>query len=198
MTDAQQFELNEGDQIILLIDVSASMQINDAPNNAKRIDSIKEAATALARSAEKFDKDGIDILTFGEKVTAYEGVSGDKIDSIIGGLKANESTTRTHLAIQEAYKIHKKKASKQTICLIVTDGVPESETAVYDAVRSIASELQDEHEFAICFLQIGQDTAAANFLVNIDDNLNAKYDIVDCQKLAETTLEQAVMGALHD
>lgn len=194
-----QFELDEGDQIIVGIDVSASMRATDTPNSSTRIDYSKEATATLAREAEKFDKDGIDILTFGEKVTKYEGVAGDKINSIINGLQANEGTTNTHLLIQEAYKIHKTKQSKQTVLLVITDGAPANETAVKEAIRTVAAELKDEHEFAISFLQVGEDAGVAAFLAEIDDNLKAKHDIVDCKKLKDVgSLTEVVMGALHD
>jgi len=113
-------------------------------------------------------------------------------------LQANESATQTHLLIQQAYDDHKKEGHAQTVLFIATDGAPSDKDAVRGIIRKIASEIKDEHEFAISFLQVGNDAGIAQFLAELDDNLNAKYDIVDVKRLDQVNFLEAFDGALHD
>ena len=62
-------ELNEGDNFIFGVDVSGSMATTDCPSGMSRIDYLKEKVIQFANEASKWDKDGIDVLTFGHKIT---------------------------------------------------------------------------------------------------------------------------------
>ena len=53
MSDANQLELNKGDNFIFGVDVSASMQTTDCPNGASRIDYLKEKVIQFANEAGK-------------------------------------------------------------------------------------------------------------------------------------------------
>lgn len=191
-------ELNKGDNFIFLFDVSASMQAKDAPSGASRIDYLKEKLTTFVNEAAKYDDDGIDLITFGHQVTVQPKLTSANAGPVIASLKANESSTYTDLAINQAYSIHKKGGYKQTVVFIATDGAPADEAAVKESIRSIAAELKDEHEFAISFLKVGQDQGVASFLEELDDNLKAKHDIVDVKSLDEVDFMTAFAGALHD
>lgn len=194
-----QLELNKGDNFILGIDVSASMQTQDCPNNTKRIDYLKETAIAFASEAEKWDEDGIDVVAFGANITTHKGVTAAKAGDIIGGLKAVEPQTRTAEAIQAAYDLHKKGGYAQTVFFLFTDGEPADRGAVMETIRKIAAEIKDEHEFAISVLTVGNIAPdLANFLKMLDDELNAKHDIVDVKKIEEVDFMAAFAGALHD
>jgi uncharacterized protein YegL len=195
-----QLELNRGDNFIFAIDVSASMQATDCPNGTSRIEYLKEQVKTFAIEASKWDEDGIDVLTFGSKVTPYRNVTAEKAGEIIGGLKANEGMTDTAGAIKAAYSLHKEGKYAQTVCFIATDGEPADRAAVKRVIVDITNELKDEHEFALSFLSVGNiapDLQA--FLTALDDDLKgAKYDIVDVKKLEEVDFMAAFAGALHD
>ena len=199
MTDANQLELNKGDNFIFAADVSASMQTSDCPGNKQRIEYLKEGMITFAREASKWDEDGIDVLTFGQKVTAYKGVTAEKASDIIGALRANEGMTDTAAVIGAAYELHKKGGYPQTVLFLATDGAPSDKEAVKTIIRKIAAEIKDEHEFAISILTVGQiDPGLRSFLTELDDSLNAKYDIVDVKALDEVDFMAAFSGALHD
>lgn len=199
---AEQFELDKGDNLIFLLDVSASMGQTDTPTGATRIEYAKERAIALANEAAKYDEDGVDLITFGEKVKHIGKVTGTNAGDLIGPLKANEGSTNTAGAIQKAYDIHKSNKYQQTFCFLVTDGAPDSKDAVRDVIRNIASEIKDEHEFCIGFLIAGdleKNPGLKAFLTELDDELKAKHDIVDVKVLAEVeSLIQVAAAALHD
>ncbi len=199
MSQADQLELNKGDNFIFAIDVSGSMALRDCPGNSTRIEFLKEKVITFAREASNWDEDGIDVLTFGHQVLAFQGVTADKAAELIGGFKANESSTATAAVIQKAYELHKKGAYAQTVLFVATDGEPSDRNAVREVIRSIASEIKDEHEFAISFLTVGViDAALQSFLTELDDTLKAKYDIVDVKALTDVDFVAAFAGALND
>lgn len=195
-----QLELNKGDNFIFGVDVSASMQSKDCPGGLSRIEYLKEKVVVFAREASQWDEDGIDVLTFGQQVTEYRGVTGDKAADVIGGLKANEGTTHTHQLINKAYALHKAGGYKQTVLFIATDGEPSDRGAVKAAIVDITKQLADEHEFAISFLTVGHiDSSLQSFLDGLDDELKgAVHDIVDVKALESVDFMQAFSGALHD
>lgn len=193
-----QLELNKGDNFIFAFDVSGSMSASDTPSGQSRIEYLKEKLTTFVNEAGKWDDDGIDLITFGHAVTVKPKLTPANAASTIGTLKANESSTDTAGAIFRAYQIHRDGGYKQSVLFVATDGAPSDEGKVKDVIRDIASNLKDEHEFAISFLVVGQDQGIRAFLTELDDNLKAKHDIVDVKNLDEVDFIGAFAGALHD
>jgi hypothetical protein len=165
----------------------------------QRITYTLETLKTFVREAAKWDPDGVSFYLFGAKVTAFPDMQPDDIDAKLKGFKL-EGATMTHLAIQAAYQEHKTKKNEQTFLMLFTDGEPSDPEAVKKAIVDITNDLKDEHEFAICFLTVGERTAALDqFLTGLDDDLKgAKYDIVDVKKLEEVDFVAAIDGALND
>lgn len=192
-------ELNKGDNFIFGIDVSGSMQTKDCPGNTSRIEFLKENVITFAKEASKWDEDGIDIIPFGETAKPQKGVSAENAATIIGALKATHGMTDTAALIREAYSLHQQGGYKQTVLFVATDGEPSDRGAVKEEIRKIAANLKDEHEFAISILTVGNiDPGLRDFLTELDDTLNAKFDIVDVKALTEVDFMTAFSGALHD
>lgn len=191
-------ELNKGDNFIFAFDVSGSMAATDTPSGATRIEYLKEKLTTFVNEAARYDDDGIDLITFGHKITVLDKLTPASAAGVIGSLKPNESSTDTAGAINKAYAIHKAGNYTQTVLFVATDGEPADKQLVKDVIRKIAADLKDEHEFAISFLKVGKDQGIAAFLSELDDGLNAKHDIVDVKDLDEVDFVSAFAGALHD
>jgi|WetSurMetagenome_2_1015567.scaffolds.fasta_scaffold689055_1 hypothetical protein len=200
MDNANQLELNKGDNFIFAVDVSASMQSRDCPGGVSRIDYLKEGVKTFATEASKWDTDGIDVLTFGAKVTPYRNVTAETAGKIIDGIAANEGMTDTAAVIKSAYKMHRDGNYDQTVLFVATDGAPSDRDAVIKTISGITQELREEHEFAISFLTVGKiDDNLQSFLTTLDDALpGAKYDIVDVKALESVDFLAAFSGALHD
>jgi len=199
MSEANQFELNKGDNFIFGVDTSGSMTLTDCPGGLPRIEFLKEKVITFAKEASKWDEDGIDILTFGHKITTYKGVTAEKAEQLISGFQANEGSTDTAGLIREAYKLHKAGGYAQTVLFVATDGAPADREAVKEVIRTIAAEVKDPKEFKISILTVGNiDSALEAFLTELDDNLKAKHDIVDRKALTDVDFMQAFMGALND
>lgn len=194
-----QLELNKGDNFIFLVDVSASMNATDCPGGAKRIEYLKEQVITFANEASKYDDDGVDIVKFGHAVTVVGKATGGNAKDLIGALAANESMTDTAGAIQKAYDLHRAGKYAQTVCFVATDGEPADRNKVKGVIRNIASEIKDEHEFAISILTVGNiDAGLQSFLTELDDDLKAQHDIVDVKALTDVDFLSAFAGALHD
>ncbi len=195
-----QLELNKGDNFIFGVDVSASMGQKDCPGGLSRIEFSKEKTILFANEASKWDEDGIDVLTFGHKVTPLYNVDAAGAAAKIGALQANEGSTDTAAVIAAAYKRHQETKSKQTVLFLITDGEPNDRKAVKKTITDISNGLADEHEFAISFLTVGQIAPELqSFLTELDDDLKgAKHDIVDVKALEEVDFMAAFAGALHD
>lgn len=197
-------ELNKGDNFIFGVDVSGSMQHTDCPGGLSRIEFLKEKTIQFANEAAKYDEDGIDVLTFGHQITSYLGVNAEKAEGIIRKLTANEGSTDTAGLIKAAYQLHKTGGEnggrkEQTVLFIATDGEPNDRNAVKKAIIDITNDVQDEREFNISFLTVGDiSEGLQEFLTDLDDNLKAKYDIVDVKKLEEVNFMTAFLGALND
>ncbi len=206
MGDANQLELNKGDNFIFLADVSRSMGTKDCPGGMSRIDYLKEGLTTFVNEASKYDDDGIDLITFGVEVNVKAKLTPASAAAIIAGLQANEGATDTASAIEKAWSLHKQGGYEQTVVFVATDGEPSDKQRVKEVIRDIASKCKpdavdpkDSHEFAISFLTVGKrDAALEAFLVELDDDLKAKYDIVDVKEFDKVNFMQAFDGALHD
>lgn len=206
MSNGNQLELNKGDNFIFCVDVSSSMSISDTKTGAPRIDYLKEKLAAFVNEAGKYDDDGIDLVTFGHAVNVKPKLTPASAGDIIASLKANEMSTITDRAIAKAWELHRAGGYEQTVCFIATDGAPSDKNAVRDVIRDIASKLKpdpedpkDSHEFAISFLIVGNpDASLRAFLTELDDELKAKYDIVDVKNLDDVDFVSAFAGALND
>ncbi len=200
MTDnANNLELNKGDQFIIALDISGSMGATDCPGGMSRFAYTLETLKTFVREAAKWDPDGVSFYPFGVRCHAFPDMQPDDIDAKIGTLSL-EGATMTHLAISAAYAEHKSKSNEQTFLMIFTDGEPSDPPAVQKAIVDITQDVKDEKEFRIAFLTVGnRSPGLQTWLTELDDALpGAKYDIVDVKKLEEVDFMAAVDGAIND
>lgn len=200
-TNANNLELNKGDQFIIGLDISGSMGATDCPGGSSRINYSLETLKTFVREAAKWDPDGVSFYLFGAQVHAFPDLKPEEIDAKLSGIKL-EGMTRTDLAITRAYEEHKAKKNEQTFLMIFTDGSPSDGDAVKKAIIGITNDVKDEKEFRIAFITVGQRPADLDaWLTALDDTLTsdgAKYDIVDVKRLEEVDFMAAVNGALTD
>jgi hypothetical protein len=174
----------------------------DTPTGQSRIDFSKEKVKLFASEADKLDPDGVDYFTFGSKITSFIGLTVEKAHELINSLKANECSTNTAGLITAMYdRMKQLRASGVTdhlIAFIITDGDSSDREAVKTVLRAIADEQPDGEGIGFTFLRVGSDQSVVQFLTDLDDNLNTKFDIVDTKVLEDVDFEAAAMGALHD
>lgn len=202
--NARNLELNKGDQMIVAIDISASMRATDCPlgtGGVSRIGYVLETLPAFLTEAQKYDPDGVSIYLFGQRLQAFPDMQADQINAKLSGISNHlEGMTMTHLAINAAYAEHTKKKSEQTFLFLFTDGEPSERESVEQAIINITKDVKDENEFRIGFILVGQTPGELNsWLTSIDDDLSkkgAKYDIVSCGRLEKNDFLNAVSSAL--
>lgn len=201
-TNTNNLELNKGDDFIIGLDISGSMQATDCPGGVSRIAYSIESFKAFAQEAAKWDTDGVSLYAFGARVHSFPDVSADKVDATASALAALplEGMTRTDQVIKAAYEEHKARKNEQTVLILFTDGAPSDGQAVLNLVAQITNEVKDEREFNISFVTVGDRPADLQaFLQALDDGVpGAKYDIVDVKKLEEVDFYAAFDGALND
>lgn len=186
---------------IILIDQSGSMGTPSTTLEGRsRWDEAKEFTEQYARFAESVDDDGITLITFNSTPTVYDGVKAAKVSEIFSTTRPGGSTNLA-AALQEAFK-KKFSSTKPAIVLVMTDGEPDSESAVKKVIIEAANRLEKDADLGVQFVQIGDDEKARKFLADLDDNLKeAKFDIVNALSRVEAeglTIEQLLWQALND
>lgn len=197
ITDAQAAEYDH----ILLIDKSGSMsEASTTLEGRTRWDEAKEFTESYARFAEKVDDDGLTVITFNSNPKVYDGVKADKVHEIFTTCQPGGSTNLA-AALEAAFK-KKFSGSKPAIIVVMTDGVPDSESAVKTSIINASNKLEKDGDMGIQFIQIGNDKGAHKFLGDLDDNLkSAKFDIVNSltrEEAEKLTVEQMLYLAIND
>jgi uncharacterized protein with von Willebrand factor type A (vWA) domain len=189
--------------VIIAIDKSGSMS-NPGTHAATRWLEAQEATLAIARKAETFDQDGITVIPFANTHKIYDGVTADKVAQIFTENEPNGGTD-TAGVLKTIFDRYAANPVKPIIVVVVTDGEPNDRNAVKSVIKNFAETLTDNgsgdtDQAGILFLQVGNDSAATDFLVELDDNLGAKFDIVDTKTIDDAeglTLADLLLQALE-
>lgn len=133
-----------------------------------RFDEMHESCLAVARQAERYDDDGITVITFSGRTKVFDGVTGDKVKNVFAEIHPGGGTN-LGAAIREV--MAKKRAStKDVIAIIYTDGEADSETDVIAALNDAGKEF-GRPKIAFVIVQIGEDAGAKKFLDRLDNGL---------------------------
>jgi uncharacterized protein YegL len=185
----------------LLLDVSTSMTEEDG-TGVSRLDRVKEFTIALADYVNQLDPDGINLITFGSKVTDLGNVTPANVSEILSKITA-WGTTQMSAALQVALQDFHPEVPRTII--IITDGQPNSKSAVADTIRVASKKITRDDQLAIGFFQVGNDPSATSFLKFLDDELSdlgAQFDIVDTVSTesieSPEQLKQALINFIAD
>lgn len=193
---------------IIAIDKSGSMS-QPGSHGLSRWKEAQEITLAVATKAAEFDDDGITVIAFARTFNLYDNVTAAKVAQVFA---ENEPIGGTDTAgvlnlVFDRYSQSKRAnaRTKPVILIVVTDGEPDDQQAVKNAIIRFAATLQDNgrgdtDEFGILFLQVGNDPGATKFLRDLDNNLAAKVDIVatrTADELEGMTLTEAFIQALE-
>ncbi|CAN5369681.1 hypothetical protein BH11BAC1_BH11BAC1_28050 [soil metagenome] len=194
---------------ILLLDKSGSMATPDCANGTTRWAAAKEATIALARKCAEFDSDGITVIPFAGSFKAYDNITDgpDQVNKIFSENEPNGSTDTAKVIkhVTDAYFSRKKAGNaKPIIVLVITDGTPDSKSALAQVIVDATKQIDKDEEIGISFIQVGKDPGASEFLKMLDDDLvkqGAKFDIVDTKtmdEVGEMPLADVLVAALTD
>lgn len=195
---------------IVMIDKSASMNEPDcgtADSPKTRWEAVQECALGLARECEKYDDNGITVITFNKHSKKFENITsgGDKLKQIFTEEQPGGSTdTAAALKdILDEYIATKGQPNRKPITVVcITDGEPDSQTELAKVIVAASNAIDDENEIGISFVQIGKDAKARLFLKSLDNDLTdhgAKFDIVSTvtdEELNDKTMEEVLIEAV--
>lgn len=169
---------------IVGLDASGSMASPSKRRPGKtRWEEAQETILGIALALDKFDADGIDVVVFGGGVSMVEGVTSAKVADLFASRGPRGSTP---LAEALTLVVNKQKATgKNVVAIVFTDGEPDDKAAAVKVITDAANGLEKDEALTILFVQIGDDPGAAKFLEQLDDSINAKFDIVDAISATE-------------
>lgn len=185
---------------ILLIDQSGSMgEPSTKLEGRTKWDEAKEFTEQFARFAETVDDDGITVIKFNSSASVYDGVKADVVHDMFTKNRPGGSTNLA--AALDAAWAKKFASSKKAIIVCVTDGAPDSQTAVEQSIVKATQRIEDDSQINLLVVQFGDDAGAAKFLDHLDNGLaGAKYDVVNAMDstLAGTlSVEQLLFQAVN-
>lgn len=188
---------------IVLVDKSGSMNEQDV-NGQSRYSAAQEATENVARVMAQYDSDGIDVGFFNQSIQWYEGVGPEKVRQLFAENRPDGGTD-TAQAVQKGFDKH-FRTGKPTIIAVITDGTPSNKDALRTAIVNAANKIKSDGDLAVTFLQVGNDSGAAEYLRQLDDDLQSRYkanfDIVDTKRLDQIgdllSSEEALVAAVND
>lgn len=188
-------EVNPNKEYILLADISASMSTQDPKcGGMKRYDYMIEKFKQFIKEASDFDAhQSTTVILFGEKATRHDNVNLENIDKVLNHVYM-EGFTNLHLALDEAYEVHKEskrdfkrddKIHPGSVFIVFTDGDPTNRNAVKRNLESIIKNIDSEDEIQVILVTVGTvSRELASWLKSIHDDLEDKsinpndYDII--------------------
>ena len=181
---------------VVLINASGSMANTDGMA-ATRFERAKESITGLVSELGAVDEDGIDVITFGGESIIHTGGVKTPAEVQSAFNRRVAGSTPTAEALELAFKIA-GKSDKPDFVIVITDGEPNSRQAVKDVLIKQANSQNADGDLTVLFIQIGDDASAAGFLAELDDGLNAKFDIVDTMTQAKADSYPSLAALIED
>ena len=200
----------EGRDYYLFLDISSSMMEADvemAPGLImSRWDAIKEAIPMISQEILKRDPDGFTMYTFAKFWDRYDITDMTTVQAILKETEPCGIATLLYKplndAIEDFFKNRRQsKGIKGATIIIITDGAAFDKAALVERIQSAAAQLQDRRELGISFIQVGKDQGATSFLRFMDDQIQARHDIVDCKTIDDVErigIKQILLDALRD
>jgi Mg-chelatase subunit ChlD len=157
---------------ILVIDRSGSMG-GDKWNDAR------EAVEFFVGSICDFDPDGITVILFDDGVVKFDNVRDPEYVKRVFNDYGPCGSTDLAKALDAAFQEHFASKRGSSTVLVITDGSPNSREEAEKVIQKAANSITSDEELSVSFVQIGNDGGARSFLKYLDDDLTARFDIVD-------------------
>ena len=176
--------------IILLIDESGSMRTPDCPGGLSRWKWCALQSSDLARRLEPFTKDNLSVIPFATTYTVHQNCTVSMIEDIFNTESPHGGTDLIDPLIEQlaAYIGHPSPSRRPIVIAIITDGKPNKEDEIADAIITATHQMHKPSEISIVLLQVGNAFNGKRFLDNIDNHLvekGAKYDIVSVRNFRD-------------
>jgi hypothetical protein len=146
----------------------------------------REAVEYLVPFALKRDSDGICLYFFDSQYVKLENITeSKKVHEAFKKYPPNSSTNLA-LVLEDAVKPDDASGRPETI-LVITDGTPDNKSAVERVIIAATKKMKSDEDLSITIIQVGHDSGADKWLIELDDGLvakGAKFDIVDVMSVS--------------
>lgn len=167
----------------VLIDRSGSMTTKDCPDlfqpgqSISRWDWCREQTTLLTQQTAGALPSGITLVPFSDKWQEYFNVSPAQINSIFNAGSPSGSTNLAGALKAELDRYFQERDAglrqRPLMITVITDGVPDSKSAVRRVIREAETHLVKPGEIRISFLLIGDDQSGEDFVDQLSSDINA-------------------------
>jgi len=180
---------------IIMIDKSGSMRAGSKKGDERkggttRWEMCSNVVKVLTQACIVSSPEGISLYFFGSPGTlgVHNKVkSQDQVNHLFDSI-APKGTTCLDEALSEAFCTHLKRKPEERIkiptsILVITDGEPNSKTAVLDLIISLSKKAEKPGGISVSFMQIGDEEMCAKFFgkLNKPKNKNKYPNVaVDC------------------
>jgi hypothetical protein len=204
--------LKNRDYTIILAKVAPSVT-KTPPGYENRWLAAQQAIMNLAAICESFDPDGINVYISCRDAECgfhpYRQVLSKELETIF---QTHFPPENLHLldglkmALEDYFtrKAAQKTKPNGAIILVLIDGEPLDRMAIARLIVHATTQMEQDSELGIGFLQLGDDLIARGFLNALDENLQtagAKFDIVHSRVLEEIPAQCLVdflQDVIHD
>ncbi|MBX9769931.1 MAG: hypothetical protein K2X29_01085 [Candidatus Obscuribacterales bacterium] len=193
-------------KIILFIDQSGSMRKTDCPGGLSRWDWCAQQSAELARLLVPFTQNNLTIVPFATEYTVHENCTPATVAKIFKtGSPKGKTNLLNPLIGQLAHHLANKSPNRRPVVIaIISDGRPDQEFEVDDAIITATKRMRHPKEVSIVFLQVGDAFNGKKFLTDIDEHLverGAKYDAVSVRTfdtLVQLGLARTLANAIQE
>ncbi|KAI9002540.1 hypothetical protein DFJ74DRAFT_760337 [Hyaloraphidium curvatum] len=183
--------------IVLFVDDSGSIEAAEAQDGRKTdMVNILEMVCALVCL---YDDDGISVRPFSNKVEMDNVKTASDVMAFFKKLSFNFSTPMGEKLESRVLKpmvvkpAQNGKLPKPVLVITITDGIPDSETDVFNAIKRAKADLAKTRygagAVAFQFAQVGGDRGAQDFLSRLDND-SAVGAMIDCTSQYEMEQEE--------
>lgn len=226
LVDVQSTIHGDGVDIVLVLDVSGSMQCVDDPQQGPLVTRLEVAKKEALRFVDKRSSDSLGLVLFGREAVSRVPLTLDKkmlkdvIANVHLGVVPDEGTVLAKSIVVAASRL-KNATSKSKVMILLTDGQPSPEDSSYESAIAIARELGikiytigvggdvgyfQHPQFGLVpvgsslnreLLQfIARETGGRFFEARQQEELRAIYDQID--RLEKTDREETIFSNYYD
>jgi hypothetical protein len=165
-----------GRDYVIIVDKSGAM-------DPQRWEHAKSAVLFIAPQACNIDPDGVTLLLYSDSVSKTDNVKDSETLTNILSNSHPGGQSNLDAALQSAFAdLFNGKSKKGMTVLVITAGRPSNVNATVDVLRDAANRISHSAQLSVTFVQIGDDAEATAYLKWLDNDLKAKFDVVDSLK----------------
>jgi Mg-chelatase subunit ChlD len=180
-----------GHDIVLIIDKSGSMQMQDCPGQTSRWQWCADQTAELSRAAAGVLKQPMTISVFSDDFTIFDRVNIDSVHRIFRDNRPGGGTNTAYALddqLDRYFQRARNGAARPLLIAVITDGVPNDPVGLGEVILSATHRIRTAGDITITFLQVGHE--GDTFLSELDQNLvnaGARCDIVNWKNFQQVT-----------